>query len=68
MKIKIRKQVVLAGQVVRIGEVVEASLLDANILIGSDLAEVYNEPVETEQPVKPKRRRKATNDDSKSGD
>jgi|TARA_R110002049_G_scaffold99046_3_gene241106 hypothetical protein len=68
MKIKIRKQVVLAGQVVRIGEVVEASLADANILIGSDLAEVYNEPPEVEQPVKPKRRRKATNDDPKSGD
>ena len=44
MKIKIRKQVTLAGQVVRIGEVVEASPADAQILIGQAAAIVYEEP------------------------
>jgi len=37
MKIEIRKQVVLAGQVVRVGEVHEASPSDAAILINSKL-------------------------------
>ena len=44
MKIEIRKQVTQAGQVVRIGEVVEASPADAQILIGQAAAIVYKEP------------------------
>ena len=44
MKIQIRKQVTLSGQVVRIGEVVEASPTDAQILIGQAAAIVYEEP------------------------
>ena len=46
MKIEIRKQVTLAGQVVRIGEVVEASPSDAAILIGSNCAVVAPEKVQ----------------------
>ena len=52
MKIKIRKQVTLSGQVVRIGEVVEASPADAQILFGQAAAVVYKEPV-TEPEVAP---------------
>ena len=52
MKIQIRKQVTLSGQVVRIGEVVEASPTDAQILIGQAAAVVYEEPV-TEPEVAP---------------
>ncbi len=52
MKIQIRKQVTLSGQVVRIGEVVEASLTDAQILFGQAAAVVYEEPV-TEPEVAP---------------
>ncbi len=44
MKIEIRKQVTLAGQVVRIGEVVEASPADATILLGQAAAVPYVEP------------------------
>ena len=52
MKIQIRKQVTLSGQVVRIGEVVEASPADAQILFGQAAAVVYEEPV-TEPEVAP---------------
>ena len=52
MKIQIRKQVTLSGQVVRIGEVVEASPTDAQILFGQAAAVVYEEPV-TEPEVAP---------------
>ena len=52
MKIQIRKQVTLSGQVVRIGEVVEAFPTDAQILIGQAAAIVYEEPV-TEPEVAP---------------
>ena len=45
MKIEIRKQVTLSGRVVRIGEVVEASPADAQILFGQAAAIVYEEPV-----------------------
>ena len=52
MKIEIRKQVTLAGQVVRIGEVVEASPADATILLGQAAAVLYVEPVQpAEKPV-----------------
>ena len=44
MKIEIRKQVTLSGQVVRVGEVVKASPADAQILIGQAAAIVYEEP------------------------
>ena len=69
MKIEIRKQVTLAGQVVRIGEVVEASLPESQYLIGLGKAEqVIDEPPQKEEtivepeapscpPVKPKRRK-----------
>ena len=49
MKIEIRKQVTLAGQVVRIGEVVEASPADATILLGQAAAVPYVEPVQSEE-------------------
>ena len=49
MKIEIRKQVTLAGQIVRIGEVVEASLTDAAILLGQAAAVPYVEPVQPEE-------------------
>ena len=49
MKIEIRKQVTLAGQVVRIGEVVEASPADATILLGQAAAVPYVEPVQPEE-------------------
>jgi len=49
MKIEIRKQVTLAGQVVRIGEVVEASPADATILLGQAAAVLYVEPVQPEE-------------------
>ena len=52
MKVQIRKQVTLSGQVVRIGEVVEASPADAQILFGQAAAVVYEEPV-TEPEVAP---------------
>ena len=52
MKIQIRKQVTLSGQVVRVGEVVEASPTDAQILFGQAAAVVYEEPV-TEPEVAP---------------
>jgi 3-deoxy-D-arabino-heptulosonate 7-phosphate (DAHP) synthase len=38
MKVQICKQVTLAGQIVRLGEVVEASQTDATILISSGCA------------------------------
>ena len=49
MKIQIRKQVTLAGQVVRIGEVVEAYSTDAAILLGQAAAVPYVEPVQPEE-------------------
>ena len=52
MKIQIRKQVTLSGQVVRVGEVVEASPADALILVGQAAAVVYEEPA-TEPEVAP---------------
>lgn len=53
MKIEIRKQVTLAGQVVRIGEVVEASPADATILLSQAAAVPYVEPVQPEEkPIK----------------
>ena len=75
MKIEIRKQVTLAGQVVRIGEVVEASPSDTTILLGQAAAVPYVEPVQPEEkPVqcpmptkaKPKRQRRAANDRTES--
>lgn len=75
MKIEIRKQVTLAGQVVRIGEVVEASPADATILLGQAAAVPYVEPVQPEQKTvqcpmptktKPKRQRRAVNDHPES--
>ena len=71
MKIEIRKQVTLAGQVVRIGEVVEASPADATILLGQAAAVPYVEPVQPEQKptpakAKPKRQRRPANDHSES--
>ena len=73
MKIEIRKQVVLAGQVVRVGEVHEASPSDAAILINSNSAVVFTEPEKPVQcglkpPSKPKRQRKVSNDHQESGD
>ena len=69
MKIRILKQTMLGGTVVRIGEVVEASLPDSQYLIGLGKAEqVIDEPPKKEEtivepeapscpPVKPKRRK-----------
>lgn len=54
MKIEIRKQVTLAGQVVRIGEVVEASPADATILLSQAAAVPYVEPVQPEETPTPK--------------
>lgn len=54
MKIEIRKQVTLAGQVVRIGEVVEASPADATILLSQAAAVPYMEPVQPEETPTPK--------------
>ena len=54
MKIEIRKQVTLSGQVVRIGEVVEASLTDATILLGQAAAVPYVEHVQPEETPMPK--------------
>jgi len=53
MKIEIRKQVTLAGQVVRVGEVVEASPADALILVGQAAAVVYYEEPAPEPEVAP---------------
>ena len=53
MKIEIRKQVTLSGQVVRIGEVVEASPANAQILIGQAAAVVYHEEPAPEPEVAP---------------
>jgi hypothetical protein len=50
MRIQIRKQVTLAGQVVRFGEVVEASLSDATILISSGCA--VEAPEEVQEKAK----------------
>lgn len=54
MKIEIRKQVTLSGQVVRIGEVVEASPADATILLSQAAAVPYVEPVQPEETPTPK--------------
>ena len=68
MKIQIRKQTTLSGQVVRVGEVHEASPSDGNFLIGIGFAILAPE-VESEAPKpKPKRRRKPINDHQESGD
>ena len=68
MKIQIRKQTTLSGQVVRVGEVHEASPSDGNFLIGIGFAILAPE-VEPEAPKpKPKRRRKPINDHQESGD
>lgn len=77
MRIQIRKQVTLAGQVVRFGEVVEASLSDATILISSGCAVEAPEEVQEKaedvvidiaepKPKKTRRSRKVTNDNSES--
>ena len=73
MKIEIRKQVVLAGQVVRVGEVHEAPPADAAILINSNCAVLFVEPEKPVQcglkpPSTSKRHRKPSNDNQESGD
>jgi hypothetical protein len=76
MKIQIRKQTTLSGQVVRVGEVHEASPSDGNFLIGIGFAilapELAPEAAPKAQPEepkpKPKRRRKSGNDHEESGD
>lgn len=72
MKIEIRRQVVLAGQVVRVGEVHEASPSDAAILINSNCAVLYVEPEKPAEcglkpPAKTKRQRKVANDHQEPG-
>jgi hypothetical protein len=68
MLIKVLRQTVLAGQVVRIGDVIEASPSDAKILIGigkaveaieavADLVQENPEP--TRKPTTPRRRAKS---------
>jgi hypothetical protein len=68
MLIKVLRQTMLAGQVVRIGEVHEASLPDAKLLIGigkavevaekvTDLVEVITQPAP--KPSSPRRRAKS---------
>ena len=68
MKIQIRKQTTLSGQVVRVGEVHEASPSDGNFLIGIGLAILAPEVVPEAPKPKSKRRRKSTNDHPESGD
>ena len=70
MKIRILKQTTLGGTVVRIGEVIEASLPESQYLLGLGKAEqVIDEPPKVEEtivepeapscpPVKPTKRRK----------
>lgn len=57
MKIRILRQTVAGGCVVHVGEVIEASLDDAKLLIGIGKAEqVIEKPVApalVEEPVKP---------------
>lgn len=50
MKIQIRKQTTLSGQVVRVGEVHEASPSDGNFLIGIGLAILAPEMVSQTAP------------------
>lgn len=68
MLIQVLRQTMLAGQVVRIGEVLEASPADAKLLIGigkaiaatdkvADLVEVIAQP--TPKPSTPRRRAKS---------
>jgi hypothetical protein len=68
MLIQVLRQTMLAGQVVRIGEVLEASPADAKLLIGigkaiaaadkvADVVEVITQP--TPQPSTPRRRAKS---------
>ena len=75
MKIQIRKQTTLSGQVVRVGEVHEASLSDGNFLIGigfailaPEVAPEVPKAMPEESKPKPKRRRKSGNDNEESGD
>jgi hypothetical protein len=67
MKIQIRKQTTLSGQVVRVGEVHEASPSDGNFLIGIGFAILAPEKEPEAPKPKPKRRRKPTNDHQESG-
>jgi hypothetical protein len=62
MKIQIRKQTTLSGQVVRVGEVHEASPSDGNFLIGIGFAILAPEKEPEAPKPKPKRRRKPIND------
>jgi hypothetical protein len=68
MLIQVLRQTMLAGQVVRIGEVLEASPADAKLLIGigkaiaaadkvADVVEVITQP--TPKPSTPRRRAKS---------
>jgi len=68
MLIKVLQQTVLAGQVVRVGEVHEASPSDAKLLIGigkaveaiAQVAEIVQEkPERTTKPATPRRRAKS---------
>jgi len=68
MKIQIRKQTTLSGQVVRVGEVHEASPSDGNFLIGIGFAILAPEVEHEASKPKPKRRRKPINDHQESGD
>jgi len=60
MKIEVLRQTMLAGQVVRIGEVLNASPADAKFLIGIGkairAADAIAQAIETIQPTPPKRR------------
>lgn len=54
MLIQVLRQTMLAGQVVRMGEVVEASSSDARLLIGIGKAiETVKAAVETVEAIKP---------------
>ena len=55
MFIKVLRQTMLAGQVVRVGDVIEASPADAKFLIGINKAVEFLTP-ETIPPTPPKRR------------
>lgn len=52
MKIRILKQTQLGSTIVRVGEVIEASLTESQFLIGIGKAErVIDEPLKIEEPI-----------------
>lgn len=59
MKIEILRSVLISGEPVKAGSIIEVSVADANLLIGMNKAQAAPEPEPAPEPEAPKQGRKS---------